>query len=74
MSNSKYYVAAVYHFPDPVYAGGEILDYLSDCCEQVLSSDPYARIIIAGDINQLDINTLMSQHNFQQLVKSFMRG
>ena len=60
--------------PDPVYAGGEILDYLSDCCEQVLSSDPDARIVIAGDINQLDINTLMSQHNFQQLVKSFTRG
>ena len=73
-SNSKYYVAAVYHPPDPVYAGGEILDYLSDCCEQVLSSDPDARIVIAGDINQLDINTLMSQHNFQQLVKSFTRG
>ena len=50
-SNSKYYVAAVYHPPDPVYAGGEILDYLSDCCEQVLSSDPDARIVIAGDIN-----------------------
>ena len=47
---------------------------MSDCCEQVLSSDPDARIVIAGDINQLDINTLISQHNFQQLVKSFTRG
>lgn len=73
-SNSKYYVAAIYHPPDPVYTGGEFLDYLSDCCEQVLSSDPDARIVIAGDINQLDINTLTSQHNFQQLVKSFTRG
>ena len=40
----------------------------------MLSSDPDARIVIAGDINQLDINTLMSRHNFQQLVKSFTRG
>lgn len=32
-SNSKYCVAAVYHPPDPVYAEGEFLDYLSDCCE-----------------------------------------
>ena len=47
---------------------------MSDCCEQVLSSDPDARIVIAGDINQLDINTLMSQHHFQQLVESFTRG
>ena len=54
--NSKYYVAAVYHPPDPVYADGEFLDYVSDCCEQVLSLDPDARIVIAGDINQLDIN------------------
>ena len=72
--HSKYYVAAVYHPPDPVYADGEFLDSLSDCCEQVLSSDPDARIVIAGDINQLDINTLMSQHHFQQLVGSFTRG
>ena len=50
-SNSKYYVAAVYHPPDPVYAGGEIFDYLSDSCEQVLSLDPEAKIVIAADIN-----------------------
>ena len=71
-SNCKYYVAAVHHPRVPVYAGGEILDYLSDCCEQVLSPNPNARIVIAGDINQLDINILMSQHNFQQL--AFTRG
>ena len=71
-SNSKYFVAAVY--PDPFYADGHFLDYLSNCCDQVLSSDPDARIVSAGDINQLDINTLISQHNFPQLVKSFTRG
>ena len=55
-SNSKYYVAAVYHPPNPGYVDGEILDYLSGRFEQVLSSDRDARIVIAGDINQLDIN------------------
>ena len=68
-SNSKYYVAAVYHPPDPVYAGGEILDYLSDCCEQVVSSDPDARIVIVGDINQLDINTLKALYD--QIISLF---
>ena len=45
-SNSKYYVAAVCHPPDPAYAGGEFLDYFSDCCEQVVSSDKLFDLLI----------------------------
>jgi hypothetical protein len=47
---------------------------LSESCEQILSSEPNGKIVIAGDINQLDIKDLTSQHAFQQMVKVMTRG
>ena len=63
--NSEYHVAVVYHHPNPPNV--ELLDHLSDSCEQILSSKPNERIIIVGDINQLTVQDLMSQHNLAQM-------
>ena len=54
-TNSEYYVASVYHPPDPIYDTCELLDFMSNSCDQILHDDPDAKIIIAGDINQLNI-------------------
>lgn len=72
--NSEYHVAVVYHPPNPAYADVELSDHLSDGCEQILSSKPNARIIIAGDINQLNVGDLMSQHNLAQMARKVTRG
>ena len=72
--NSEYYVAAVYHPPSSVYLPGDFLDYLIDSVERLLSSIPNARLIIAGDVNQLDINSLLNQHSLAQIVKIPTRG
>ena len=66
---NKYYVAAIYDPPNPTYLEPDLLEYLSDCCEQILISDPGARIIIAGDVNHLGISEFSRQHNLEQLVK-----
>ena len=66
---NKYYVAAIYNPPNPTYLEPDLLEYLSDCCEQILISDPGARIIIAGDVNHLGISEFSRQHNLEQLVK-----
>ena len=71
---NKYYVAAIYNPPNPTYLEPDLLDYLSDCCEQILISDPGARIIIAGDVNHLRISEFSRQHNLEQLVKKPTRG
>ena len=64
----------VSHPPDPpVYAESELLDHLPDSCEQILLSDPSAKIIIAGDINQLNINDLSKHQNLEQIVKKHTR-
>ena len=51
-----------------------LLNHLFDSCEKILSSTPDANIIIAGDINQLNIRDLLSQHNLVQMVKKPTRG
>ena len=72
--NSEYYIAAVYNPPDPVYNETDLIDYLVDTCERIMSSDPNARIIIGGDINKLNVTELITQHSLQQMVKSPTRG
>ena len=72
--NSEYYVAAVYHPASSEYLSGYLLDFLIDAVERLLSSTPNARLIIAGDVNQLDINCLLSQHSLAQIVKIPTRG
>ena len=47
---------------------------MSETIEHILFSEPNARIIIVGDINQLKIKDLLSQHNLQQLVKNPTRN
>ena len=60
--------------PNPTYLEPDLLDYLSDCCEQILISDPGARIIIAGDVNNLRISEFSRQQNLEQRVKKSTRG
>ena len=67
--NSEYYVAAVYHPPSSEYLSGDFPDFLIDAVERLLSSTPNARLIIAGDVNQLDLNCLLNQHSLAQIVK-----
>lgn len=45
-----------------------------DSCELLLSADRNAKIIIGGDINQLDIRPLLNQLCLKQMVKSSTRG
>ena len=73
-SNSEYYVAAVYHPLSSECLSGDLLDFLIDAVERLLSSTPNARLIIAGDVNQLDINCLLNQHSLSQIVKISTRG
>ena len=61
-TNSKYFIASLYHPPDPVYAESDILAHLTETCELI---EPNARIIIAGDINHLNIRDIMFQHNLK---------
>ena len=68
--NSMFSVAAIYHPPDYSYDAKDLVEYLIDSCEQILLRDPNMNIIIAGDINKLNIHDLLSQQSLIQMVKS----
>ena len=72
--NSKFYVGAIYYPPDPEYLESEFLDHISANCEQILLTDPNAKLIIAGEVNQLKIHDFCNQFNLEQLVKKSTRG
>ena len=72
--NSVFYVVALYHPPSSDYLSDDVLDFLIDSCERLLLSVPDAKLIIAGDINQLEIKTLLNYHSLAQIVKVPTRG
>ena len=73
-SNSEFFVATVYHPPNPEYNQYDLIDILIDSVEKLLLINPNSKIIIAGDVNQLDIKMLINHLSLAQLVKSPTRG
>ena len=72
--NSEFFVATVYHPPNSEYNQCDLVEFLIDSIEKLLLINPNSKIIIAGDINQLDIKMLTNHMSFVQLVKSATRG
>ena len=64
--NSIFYVATIYHPPDHMYNPDDLVEFLANSCEQVLSTSPNTKII-AGDLNKLNIRTLLNQLFFKWL-------
>lgn len=73
-ANQVFYAGVIYHPPDPVYQSDDLLDYLTDAFEFLLTNNPDCRIILAGDTNQLNFNTWLNQFSLSQLVKHPTRG
>ena len=72
--NSMFYVATIYHPPDHTYNPDDLIEFLSDSCEQLLLTAPNTKIIIAGDINKLNISSLLKQQSLFQMIKTPTRG
>ena len=67
--NSNMYVATLYHPPNCGYEENDLIEYLIDTCEQILSVKPNSKIVIAGDITKLNIQDFLNQLSFTQIVK-----
>ena len=68
--NSSFYVAAVYHPPDPPYCPDDLLEHLTNSCDHLLTGNPNSNLIICGDLNQLDYNDFLTQLNLFQMVNT----
>ena len=64
------YVASAYHPPSYDYCETHFIGFLVNSCDSVLVSTPNAKLITAGDVNQLNLKCLMQQSDLSQLVKS----
>ena len=64
----------MYHPPNPMYQESELLNHLSESIEQIFQLESNAKIIVAGDVNQLKIKDIMCQHNMEQMVRKPTRG
>jgi hypothetical protein len=53
----------VYHPPEPIYNESDWLDFLPEYSEKILLLQPNAKIIIAGDVDQLRVYDFFIQHN-----------
>jgi hypothetical protein len=74
IKNSVFSVAATYHPQgDYSYDAKDLIDYLIDSCEQISLRDPNMNIIIAADINKLNIHDLLSQQSLIQMVETTTR-
>ena len=73
-TNQGYFVASVYHPPTFDYYETGFIEFLINSCESILATSPNARLIIAGDINKLDLKFLTQQSGLLQLVKTSTRN
>lgn len=47
----------MYHPPKPECHNHDLIEFLIDTCERLLVVKPNSKIIITGDLNQLDITS-----------------
>ena len=73
-TNKDYFVASVYHPPTFDYYETTFIEFLVNSCESILATSPNARLIIAGDINKLDLKSLTQKSGLSQLVKTPTRN
>ena len=59
VKDQHFYAATVYHPPNPTYCPDNLIEFLENVFESILSMDPNARRMIAGDINQLKLEPFL---------------
>ena len=68
------FVGALYHPPKPIYQVDVLLGQIERSVEELTLADASALIVLAGDLNQLDVNTVAERTGLTPLVKVPTRG
>lgn len=68
--NSVFYIAVVYHPPEPQYNADDLIDFLANTSNTILACDLNSKLVICGDLNQLQYKDLLLQNSLFQMVKS----
>ena len=57
---SSFIVGTVYHPSDYIYDANDMIEFLINSCEQQLSENLNAKIVITGDIKRWNIRHLLN--------------
>ena len=57
---TKFFVGAIYHPPRPIYQTADLLNNLADCLDKISLKDDAATILLAGDLNQIEDQSITS--------------
>ena len=74
IGGQPFWVASLYHPPQSTYDETGLIEFLINSCDEILSSSPGAEIIIAGDLNQLNLQNIMLHTDLSQMLKVPTRG
>ena len=68
------YIGAIYHPPKPIYQVDDLMDQIERSVEELAVADSGALIVLAGDVNQLSVDSVAERTGLTPLVKSPTRG
>ena len=68
------YIGALYHPPKPIYRVEDLMDQIERSVEELAAEDSGSLIVLAGDINQLNVDTVAERTGLTPLVKVPTRG
>jgi len=60
--------------PRPLYTADSLFYYIEACLSQLFCEFPYTSVVLAGDFNQLDDNSVVERTGFAQLVQQPTRA
>jgi len=67
-------VGALYHPQHPLYTADSLLHYIKACLDELFCEFPYTSVVLAGDFNQLDDNSVVERTGFAQIVQQLTRA
>jgi hypothetical protein len=68
------FVGALYHPPKPIYNTNLLMDYIESTVEHLVSDAPGSLVILAGDLNSLNLTELQERTGLTDLVSEPTRG
>jgi hypothetical protein len=72
--NMVIFVGAIYHPPAPIYNPDDLLDHIETAVFQITRDFPFAKIILAGDVNMLPDCEITARSGMISIVNQPTRG
>ena len=72
--NQTIILGAIYHPPKPIYSTSKLIDHIDEVVEAFQTTSPHIPIILAGDVNSLDITQITERTGMIGIVKAPTRG